>query len=86
MKKRYLFPIVWIVVEISSYVLPVLFPVVYLFSIPSMIIVNPLVRALDGPIDTYYFVVFGTILQAFLLGYLWDLMTEKLINKKNHIR
>jgi hypothetical protein len=78
MKKRYLFPLMWLLIEISILVIPVLFPIAYIFSIPSMLIVNLISDSLGGPVDTYYLVVFVTFIQFFLLGYLWDFIVEKI--------
>lgn len=78
MKKRYLFPIVWVMLLALTYILPILFPVTYVLSIPSIEIVNPISRALNGPTDTTYLVVLGTIIQFFIIGYLWDIIAENL--------
>jgi hypothetical protein len=78
MKKRYIFPLVWLVIELSIFIVPVLFPVVYIVSIPSMLIVNSISRSLNGPVDTYYLINLATLIEFFLLGYLWDLIAAKI--------
>ena len=78
MKKRYLFPLIWLALEVSILVVPVLFPVVYILSIPSLLIVNLISDSLGGPVDTYFLVVLGSFIQFFLLGYLWDFLTGKI--------
>jgi hypothetical protein len=78
MKKRYIFPLVCLVIELSIFIVPVLFPVVYIVSIPSMLIVNSISRSLNGPVDTYYLINLATLIEFFLLGYLWDLIAAKI--------
>ena len=85
MKKRYLFPIAWVILEVMVFILPVLFPVVYIFSIPSMVIVNLIFRLSDGSTDTTYIVILGTIVQFFLIGYLWDFIAEKIAAQNTKI-
>jgi hypothetical protein len=76
-KKRYLFPILWIGFELAVFVVPLLFPVVYIFSLPSMLIVNSLSSVLSGPTDTTYFIILGAVLQSFLLGCIWDFFAAR---------
>jgi hypothetical protein len=63
-------------------IVPVLFPIVYILSIPSMLIVNSISDSLGGPVDTTYLIIFGVVIQFFLLGCLWDFLAGKIKNKK----
>lgn len=77
MKKKILFPFIWFVFLPISMVLSFLFPISFIFSIPVILVVNPLAASLGWPADTTFLVFFGTLVQAFLLGCLWDFIVEK---------
>ena len=77
MRKKFLFPLIWIGMELLIFVIPPLFAVVYLFSLPSMIIVHEISLAVNGPRDTTMFVIAGAVLQAFLIGCFWDFVSKQ---------
>ncbi len=78
MKKRFLFPLIYLILLGISFVIPFVFPVFFLLTVPSILIVNLISDAMGGPVDTTYFVFLGGVLQFFLLGYLWDWIAHKI--------
>lgn len=91
LKKRFLFPLIYIVLFALSFVVPRLGDVLFVFceSLISILFLG-ITIAIGGPkavhdlvgIDLYYLVILGTIIQFFLLGYLWDITVEWFRNKK----
>ena len=89
-QKRFLLPLIYIVLLGVSFIVPKLGDVLYVFceAIVSLIVLG-ITIVLGGPktthdligIDMNYLVIFGTIIQFFLLGYLWDIITEKFRRK-----
>lgn len=80
MKKRYIFPLIYIALFLLSFGIPILgdFIAVFLETFISLIALG-FVLAFDLPKNTItYFVVFGTILQFYLIGYLWDKISQKM--------
>ena len=85
MKRRYLFPLLYIATDAFSmlffnisHVIPVL---ISLPSVPSSFVMRIVSRTLNAPTDPAYFayfVVMGTILQMFLLGLVWELLVDKI--------
>lgn len=90
-KKRFVLPLIYIALLGVSFIIPKLGEVLFVFceSIVGLIVLG-ITIALGGPkathdligIDVNYIVIFGTIIQFFLLGYLWDVIAEKIRNRK----
>jgi hypothetical protein len=91
-KRRYLFPLLYVLADASSilflssaFAVP---PLLSALSVPSNLVMGMVSRTFGGPSDPIYFGYFvgaGTILQMFLLGYIWELLVEKvhkLLNRK----
>jgi len=84
MKRRYLFPSLYIVADASSMLfigVPAIPLLISSLSIPSSLVVGIVSRTIGVPADpTYfaYFVVMGTILQIFLLGLAWEFLVAKI--------
>lgn len=91
LRKRFLFPIIYIVLLAFSFVVPKLGDVLFIFceSLVSILLLG-IEILLGGPramydltsIDSNKLVVLGTVIQFFLLGYLWDIVSNYLRNKK----
>jgi len=86
MKRRYLFPLVYIVADAFSLLfinflgIPML---ISSLSIPSGWVMVTISRTIGVPTDPTYFAYFvgvGTILQMFLVGLLWELSVDKIQN------
>jgi len=84
MKKKYLFPILWAGVEllVFAFEIPVLVPIVYLFSGPSMVVVTSVFGVSAGPTVTIYLIMFGALVQAFLIGCLWDFVAARVVDRR----
>jgi len=85
MKRRYLFPLLYIVADASALlwlnVIPVIPFLISSVSIPSGFVMQFISRTLHTPTDPTYFAYFvgvGTILQMFLLGLVWELLVDKI--------
>jgi len=90
MKRRYLFPLLYIVADASALLFINIPPIPLLISklsIPSSFVMRIILKITGIPTDlTYveYFVVLGAILQIFLLGLGWELLVngiQKLVNR-----
>ena len=79
MKKRYLFPLVYIMLFALSFLFPKLGDILLVFfeSVVALIILGITLLVFDDPRDTYYLVILGTIIQFFLVGFTWDKIEEK---------
>jgi len=79
LRMRYILPLLWVAFAlIGMFAVPALFPAVYVFSMPSIEIVNGINRSIYGPTDITYrdvtvYVALATVVQAFLLGLIIDL-------------
>lgn len=91
LRKRFLFPLIYIALLALSFVVPKLGEVLFVFceSLVSILVLT-ITIAIGGPkafhdllgIDLNYLVIIGTIIQFFLLGYLWDITAEWFRNRK----
>jgi len=82
MKKKYLFPLIYIVLFLLSFSVPFLTEILIMYlGFFVVLIVLGLTIAFDLPKDGIYIIVFGTVLQFFLLGCLWDYIAEWFRNK-----
>lgn len=82
MKKRYLFPVVYIILVALSFVIKSE-GLLILLNAPMILLMLGIEISLDIQFgDGFYFVILGGIMQFFLLGYLWDFIAEKIRNKK----
>jgi hypothetical protein len=81
MKKRYLFPLIYILLLALSFAIPKLSDVLFVFceSIMAFIILYISI-AFDGPVDTTYIVILATVVQFFLIGCFWDYIANKFVN------
>jgi len=84
MKRRYLFPLIYILADAFS-LLFINFPGIRMLisslSIPSGWVMVTISRTIGIPTDPTYFAYFvgvGTILQMFLVGLLWELLVERI--------
>lgn len=85
MKRRYLFPLLYIIADASALLwlnaVPMIPFLITSLSAPSGFIMRIVSRTLNTPTDPAYFayfVVMGTILQMFLLGLVWELLVDKI--------
>jgi hypothetical protein len=85
-KKRYLFPAVYAAVLGASFLFSPLFYVLFVLSMPMIIVMHSLSLMLSGPRDTTYFVFVGAILQYFVLGLLFDKIVERLTERRERFR
>ena len=83
-KRRYLFPLLYVVVDAFSILLldgPPAIPVfISALSGPSIFLMRVVSRTFSGASDPAcfaYFVVAGTILQMFVLGIAWELLVDR---------
>ena len=51
-------------------------------TLPTNLVYIVLSYVIDLPKDGTYFVLYGAILQFFIIGFLWDVIAEKIRNKK----
>lgn len=84
MKKKFLFPILCAGMEFLAFAfeIPALVAIVYLFSGPSMVIVTSVFGVSAGPTVTTYLIIFGALVQAFLIGCLWDLLAARVASRR----
>ena len=98
MKRRYLFPLVYIALDaclwlFASVRVPIIdFPLIPILisglSIPSGFVMQFVTRTFGFPTDPAvfsYFVGLGTILQMYLLGLLWELLVsgvQRLVSRR----
>src|SRR5262249_15188142 len=87
MKRRYLFPLLYIALDACLWLSPWTL-IAYVLSIPSIFVMMFITKTIGFPRDPAvfsYFVVVGTILQMYVLGLLWELLVwsvEKLVRRK----
>lgn len=77
MKKKYLFPILYLLLEAVSLVITPLFDIAFVLSMPAMLIFNRNSGNSSGPLDTTYLVMGTTVIQFFVLGLIWDFVSAK---------
>lgn len=88
MKRRYLFPFIYIVANACTLLIALNFSLIYVLSVPSGFVMQNVTRTIGFPRDPVvfsYFVGVGTILQMYLLGLLWELLVwsvEKLFARR----
>ena len=85
MKRRYLFPLLYIIADAFAMLWLNLTPIIPVLisslSIPSSFVMRIVSRTLNASIDPTYFAYFvgaGTILQMFLIGLVWELFVDKI--------
>ena len=85
MKRRYLFPLLYIVADALSMLFLHIAPVVPVFlstlSVPSSYVMQIVSGTFGAPTDPAYFAYFvgvGTILQMFLLGVVWEILVDRI--------
>lgn len=85
MKKKYLFPLIYIGLFSISFFVPFLAEILIMYCGLIIILIGVgLTTAFDFPSDGIfgiYDIVIGTIVQFFLLGCLWDYIAEWFKNK-----
>ena len=86
LKKRFLFPLIYLVFLtlcwIGYGVFDVILFVLIILTLPTNLVYTALSYIIDLPRDGLYFVLFGAILQFFIIGYLYDVIAEYFHNKK----
>lgn len=82
-KKRYLFPAVYLLVVIASLLIAAVYYVLFIAEAVVALIMLAIPIYFNGPRDTTYFVIAGTVVQIFLIGYLRGRISEEYISK-NH--
>lgn len=85
MKKRYLLPVIYLLLVTASLLIPALYYVLFIAEAIVAIIMLAIPIYFNGPRDTTYFVIAGTVVQFFLIGYLWDKISEKYISRSQSI-
>lgn len=78
MKMKFLLPLLFLILLALSFILPFVFDVIFLISMPAMLIVNPLSEWFGGPVDTTYLVFLADLVIVFLVGSLWDIVAARI--------
>jgi hypothetical protein len=81
MKKKYLLPGIYLLLVIASLLIPALYYLLFIAEAVVAIIMLAIPIYFNGPRDTTYFVIAGTAVQFFLIGYLWDKISERYSSK-----
>lgn len=72
---------IYLLLVIASLLLPAIYYVLFIAEAVVALIMLAIPIYFNGPRDTTYFVIAGTVVQFFLIGYLWDKINEKYISK-----
>ncbi len=79
MKKRYLFPLLYLGLGLLGlFLIPFVFHIAWILSMPAIQILNPVSVSLGRPVDITFLVILATCFQFFLVGYLWDVIALRI--------
>lgn len=86
LKKRYLFPLIFLLILGLSFLIPPLFGVIFILGLPSAILIDSISNSVGGPKDTSYLILIGDLIQFFLIGYGWDHVSQKVSQREELLK